>query len=74
MLNQPYGKFNLFHCTTGHVQVIYLTYTYFRRLPFDIQIRQGQKTPLIETCYIARQCFLVCSRDITVDGPVLYLD
>ena len=40
----------------GHVNVIYLTYTYkmyFRRLPFDIQIRQGQKTHLIETCYTA---------------------
>ena len=32
-------------------QVIYLTYTYFSGLPFDIQIRQGQKTHLIETCY-----------------------
>ena len=42
---------NLFHCSTGHVQVIYLTYIYFRRLHFDIQIKQGQTTHLIETCY-----------------------
>ena len=34
-----------------HIHVIYLTYTFFHGLPFYIQIRQGQKTHLIKTCY-----------------------
>ena len=40
-------KFNLFHCTTGHVQIIYLTYT----LIIKIMPAWGQKTRLIETPY-----------------------
>ena len=55
MLKKTYGKFNLFHCTTGHVQVIYITYTHFRGYPFIFKLAKGRKLTLLKRAiYIGR--------------------